>query len=150
MSKVVYKHSQDALTRVAYIIAAVSGVYFFVTLGFAKPETVFPYYAGSMLACGIAAAGILVWNGTHDGWKDMYMWSAAVLPIVYSAAVLGCWLLSKGVLIDLFGIKLLKILLILALIITLQYCKDEDCKSFAYLYVYYIASCMLLTEMDIL
>lgn len=55
MSEIVYKHSKDALTRVAYIVASVSGIYFFVTLGFAKAETIFPYYAGSMLACSIAA-----------------------------------------------------------------------------------------------
>ena len=149
MSKVVYKHSGDALTKVAYIVAGVSGIYFFVTLGFAKPETIFPYYAGSMLACCIAAIVVLVWKGRKEGWKDLYMWSGAILPIVYTATVFICWLSSSGVLIDLFGIKLLKILLFLAFIITLQYCKD-DCKSFAYLYVYYMMSCMLLTEMDIL
>lgn len=150
MSEVVYKHSKDALTRVAYIVTGVSGVYFFVTLGFAKPETIFPYYAGSMLACSIAAIVVLIWKGKHNGWKDLYMWSGATLPVIYTAIVFVCWLSSSGVLINLFGIKLMKILFLLAFIITLQYCKDEDCKSFAYLYVYYIISCILLTEMDIL
>lgn len=150
MSKVVYKHSKDALTRVAYIVAGVSGIYFFVTLGFAKPETIFPYYAGSMLACSIAAVVVLLWKGRHNGWNDLYMWLGAILPVVYTATVFISWLSSSGVLINLFGIKLLKILFFLAFIITLQYCKDDDCKSFAYLYVYYIISCMLLTEMDIL
>lgn len=150
MSESVYKHSKDALTRVAYIVAGVSGIYFFVTLGFAKPERIFPYYAGSMLACSIAAIVVLIWKGRHNGWNDLYMWSGVILPVVYTATVFTCWLSSSGVLIDLFGIKLMKILLFLAFIITLQYCKDEDCKSFAYLYIYYIMSCMLLTEWDIL
>lgn len=150
MSKIVYKHSEDALTRVAYIVASVSGIYFFVTLGFAKAETIFPYYAGSMLACSIAAIVVLIWKGRKEGWKDLYMWSGAILPVVYTATVFISWLSSSGVVLDLFGIKLMKILFFLAFIITLQYCKDEDCKSFAYLYIYYIMSCMLLTEWDIL
>lgn len=150
MSKTVYKYSKDALTKVAYIISLISGIYFFVTLGYVKPEVIFPYYAGAMVACGIAAISILVWKCTHGSERDMYMWQSGILPVVYAIVTMLCWLLSQGVLIDLFGIKLLKILLFLPLSITLQYCKDDDAKSFAYLYVYYIISCMLLTEMDIL
>ena len=56
MSKVVYKHSKDALTRVAYIVAGGSGGYFFVTLGFSKTETIFSYYAGVQYRSGSGLA----------------------------------------------------------------------------------------------